>query len=294
VELETTGVREPLGGENPLVAPVDDPGTVACRCGEEPIDTSFGQHVVGPKCRAQIARDVRHRFGAQRYGGRLYQFVEDVVQECYEKLVRPGGLDSFRPPPDRPPASAFRAWLAGVVRNHCNNKQKYWQVRPDLEGIKLDQLGDPMHAETPAQALALQSLRELKDGAVADVEPRWREKGAKWSERFDVFLPFVLEQDDDYERAQERLGISALNARQLKFKLAGEIGLAARSRVRDELFLEPGLSSAEVDARIDQAIDELFRDAFPEREDWQLGFLSGKPESELKPERDEVPPESET
>src|SRR5687768_18618892 len=101
-----------------MVAPVDDPRAEACRCGEELIDAPFGRDVVGQKCGTQIARQVRYRFGARRYGGRLSQFVEDVVQECYKKLTSPGGLDSFQPPPDRPLASAFRAWLSRLVTYH--------------------------------------------------------------------------------------------------------------------------------------------------------------------------------
>jgi hypothetical protein len=266
-----------------MLVPPDHCKTDRCPCGEEPLDAPFGAHVVGPQCRAQIERHVRRRFGSHRFRGRYSQAVEDTVQECYEKLVRPGGLDSFRPQPGKPRVEAFRAWLSGVVRYHCNNKGDYFKCRPDLvHGNPVDGLPEPLQAKTPAAAFALESLLTLALGAIADVEPRWREKSPVWRERFDVFLPFVLERDDDYGRAQQRLGIKYDHARQLKFMLDREIGQAARARVRDELFLEPGLSPAEIEARIGQAIEELLCDAFPEGDGFALAFL--KPERERDPE----------
>jgi hypothetical protein len=293
VELEPpTNAWKPLGSQQLMAAPPDDPEDEACPCGEEPIGALFGQHVVGVKCRAQIEGAVRHRFGAHRYRGRFSQAVEDVVQECYVKLVRPGGLDSFRPQPGKPRADSFRAWLSGVVRNHCNNKGDHIRSHPDLDADPVDGIPEPMHAKTPAAAFAEEALRDLARGAVADVEARWRQKGAVSSERFDVFLPFVLERDDDYGRAQRRLAIKYDHARKLKFTLDGEIRRAARARVRDELFLEPGLSPAEIEAMIDQAIDELLCDAFPGGEGRALGFLKAEPEPELEPEQNDAPPES--
>jgi hypothetical protein len=280
----------PPHGRQPMVAPPEDAKAVACPCGEELIEPPVGKHVVGPGCRARIERHVSQRFGTHRFGGRFSRDVEDIVQECYEKLARPGGLDSFRPQPPKPLANAFRSWLSGVVRNHCNNKRDYIHCRPDLDGDPLDGIPEPTQPRSPQHAFALECLLDLARGAVADVEPRWRAKGADWSERFDVFLPFALQEDDDYERARRRLGISCELARQLKFTLRRDIREAARARVRDELSLEPGLSHEAIEARIDQAIETLLADAFPSTDSCNLAFL--KPDPDAKLERSDAPSES--
>jgi hypothetical protein len=268
---------EPTASDSPEAPP---PGT--CLCGEEQLVTPCGRHIIGARCQILIQREVRHRFDYPRFGGRFSHAVEDIVQECYEKLSRPGGVGSFRPPPDRPAANAFRAWLRGVVRNHCNNKQKSLGI--DLRGVALEQTPEPTHAKTPEQAFALECLLELAESAIAEVEARWRETGR--GERFDVFLPFVLERDDDYARAEQRLGLEVNHLRQLKHKLTLDIRHAARARQRDELFLEPGLSLESIEAKIDQSLRDLLRDAFPDTDRQTLNF----PWLEQAP----APPESRT
>lgn len=303
---------EPLA-QKPMFAPPDD--RKACPCGDEFVDGLLHGHVVGLQCRARIEGVVRHRFGPHRFGGRFSDEVEDFVQDCYARLSRPETLESFRPPPDRPLAGAFRAWLSGVAHNHCNNVLKSRGIFPTSHGKELerpvaaqsktafkrrylielakgDELSEPMDAETPESAFAQQYLKELAEAAIGDVEARWKEKG--WSLRFDVVLPLVLKEDDDYEPARQRLNITCNHARQLKFRLLEEIRNVVRARVMDELFLEPGLSPANIEARISQFIAELLRDAFPGKDIRTPGFFSIEPEPEpdAKPEGEEPPSES--
>ena len=50
-----------------------------------------------------------------------------MIQDCYQKLLARGGLDSFQAPPGREAGEAFGAWLWTVVHRHCNNKVHYLQ-----------------------------------------------------------------------------------------------------------------------------------------------------------------------
>jgi len=280
----------------------------ACPCGEEPIDVRLGQHIIGPNCQALVIGQVRRRFGAHRYGGRLAHDVEDIVQECYKKLLAPGGLDSFRPPPARPLAVAFRAWLFGVVKYHCHNKWRDFRRRNRVTDNPKPTSGAATDAEplastvetpdvvTPESEWARDWLRALAEGAVADVEVMWTKKGGSWSDRFHAVLPIAVPVGEDYANASATLGIPSNHARQLVFGLRGDLRKAGRARVEDELSLEPGLSRASIEAKITEAIRELLDAAFPGGHGLRWDFFAAEeePEAAKEPERqrNDAPPES--
>ena len=199
-----------------------------------------------------------------------------LVHDCYVKLLVPGGLDSFLPPPDRPLAVAFRAWLFGVVRYHCNNRLRQLgrdPVRNSDQPNPTDGHADSdigargvsgrMVSVSQEEEFARDCLRCLADGAVADVEARWRARRKNGAERFRVLLPIALNLGGSYGSASKELGILCNNARQLVNELREELERAVRTRVQDELRLEPGLSEESIKGRVDAAIKELFDAAFP-------------------------------
>jgi DNA-directed RNA polymerase specialized sigma24 family protein len=235
---------------------------VCCPCGAE-LEAPHSGQLLCSEHQQQIARYVRRRFGPHRYGGRYAGSVEDFVQDCLERLVAPGGLDTFRPHAGRERADAFGAWLGVVLRYYCNNKLKYLGIRPDFAGELRDPIPEAAHAMTPAQAFTRQCILELVNAAVARVGVEWKSKGSKAAQRFDVFLPFVLGGDARYEQAQEVLGVSEGNAKRIKCNLAQDIQFALRCLVRDTLHLEPGLDHKSIERRIDEEIDALFEAAYP-------------------------------
>jgi len=281
-----------------MLAPPQTSKARACPCGEEPIGAPPG-HIIGPNCRALVTGQVRRRFGAHRYGGRLAHDVEDIVQDCYKKLLAPGGLDSFRPPSTRPLAVAFRAWLFGVVKYHCHNKLRDFQRRNRLidnpmpasttaaEAEPLAPVPEMVDLVTPESEWARDWLRALGEGAVTDVEVLWRGKGGPWSDRFHAILPIAVPLGEDYASASAVLGIPSNHARQLVFGLRGDLRKAGRARVEDELCLEPGLSRASIEAKISSAIRELLDAAFPNGQGlpWDFFAAEQEPEEGKKPER---------
>lgn len=236
------------------------PELSCCPCGQE-VETLGGRHFLCAKHRQQVLRDVSRRFGSHRYGGRYADSVEDYVHDCYEKLLTPGVLDRFQPEPGRARADAFGAWLYRVVEYQCNNKLDYLQLRQT--GEPADPAAEPAHAMTPDQAFAQKALKELVALAVADVQTKWKQSGSKKALRFEVFLSFINGEDDDYEHAQMILGVSNANAKKIKHDLGQEVLQAVRLRVRDTLYLEPGLTLHEIERRIDDEIKALLDAAFP-------------------------------
>ena len=277
MDIEPTSRWVPPGRQKPMVLSSSEPAR--CPCGDEPNDDCRDGHAIGPNCRRLVVAHVRRRFGAHRYGGRMAHHVEDVVQECYMKLLVRGGLDSFQPRPDRPLAVAFRVWLFALVGNHCNNQLKkagrdpiHNSDRPNPTDSQSDsstgalrRVFEPMDTVSPEVKFARDWLRCLADDAVTDVEAGWRARRKNGAERFRVLLPIALERDGcgDYQRASEDLGILHNNARLLAHELREDLDTAVRKRVQDELRLEPGLSEASIKARVDAAIKEHFDAAFP-------------------------------
>jgi hypothetical protein len=260
VELEPpTSTCEGSVLSEPMPPSSDEFDPPCCPCGVELEARHTGQPLCA-KHQQQIAGYVGRRFGRHRYGGRYASFIEDFVQDCYRKLAEPSGLGTFRPDASRERADAFGAWLGVLLRNHCNNKLKY-----GLSGVavSLDASPEPVHEMTPAQAFARQCLHDLLGTAVDGVEADWRAKGSKASQRFDVFLPFVLGEKAQYKQAQEVLGVSEENAKKIKCNLAEDTRIAARRLVRDTLDLEPGLDRKGIERRIDEEIGALFDEAFP-------------------------------
>jgi hypothetical protein len=233
-----------------------------CPCGDESLDTARGMHVVGAKCREQVARHVRRRFGPHRFGGRYAADVEDLIQDCYRNLLAPSGLDKFQPAVGRERSDAFRAWLWRVVHNHCNNKEDYFRAHPEVGGDTLDRLHESRHAITPEQAFARTRILEIIAAAAAVVEPAWRAKGPKGSQRFDVIVALVCE-EIDVSGARERLDITSLHVRQLKWQLADELRPEVRKQIRDDLLLPPGSDPEAIEREIDQEIEALFQAAYP-------------------------------
>jgi hypothetical protein len=186
-----------------------------------------------------------------------------MIQDCYQKLLAPGGLDSFRPPPDREVSDAFGAWLWAVVHHHCNNRAHYLQAQPAVGGDGLESVSESQDAITPEQEFARTRIRELSERAVAELAPSWRAKGPVWSERLDVILQLISEKEADSERARTRLGISDEHLRQLKFKLTKRIRHEWRKQILDDLIIEPGVSPEVIELMIDREIEDLFEAAYP-------------------------------
>jgi hypothetical protein len=288
VEFESTSGWQATSATPPMIASPDDVSFQRCPCGAESLGAHAGQHVLGPTCRALVVGHVGRSCGA-----RFAHDVEDIVQDCYRKLWSPGGLDHFRPPPDRPRARAFRAWLYQVVWNHCANWRGYVRRRPDLhrhgnptppddasdaEAGLLGRLFDPAHTPTQEEEWALNWLRSIAGSAVADARARWSRR-PKSARRFDVILPVALKLEGTYALAAAQLGIKENHARQLGDVLRKALRKAVRARVQDELFLEPALSQKSIDAKIDEAIQEHFEAACPGGHALPLDFFMPEQES---------------
>ena len=234
-----------------------------CPCGHESLDSGGGRHVIGALCREKVERHVRRRFGRHRYGGRYATEVPDLIQDCYQRLLAPGGLNRFQPAPGREAGDAFAGWLWKVVHNYCNNKVHGLLAQPAVGGDKLDSVPESRDAITPEQAFAQLRIRELGERAVAEAKEDWEAKGAIWIERFNVILQLVYEKEADTARACERLGITDLHLRQLRFKLTARIRLEWRKQILDGLELEPGIEPQVIELMIDREIEALFQEAFP-------------------------------
>jgi len=252
----------PPGASRPTLRRSKEPIASHCPCGE-PVEARAAGHILCGKHREQVLRGIRRRFGSHRYGGRYAHHVEDYVQECYEKLLKPSGVESFQPQPERPRADAFGAWLWRVVQRFCINKRVYLLCRP-TEAPE-DAAVECSHELTPDQAFARKCLDELLGLAVADVGAKWKTDSKK-EQRFEFFVSFLTEANHEYEQAELELGVSNVNAKQIRHKLAKDVRHAARRRVRDTLYLEPGLEPAEIERRIDAEIQALLDAAFPARE----------------------------
>jgi hypothetical protein len=235
----------------------DEFETPCCPCGVE-LEARHGGQPLCAKHQQQIAGYVGRRFGRHRYGGRYASFVEDFVQDCYVKLLGRSGLKTFRPAAGRERADAFGAWLGVLLRHYCNNKLDYLGIRNHEPP---DTIPEPAHAMTPEQAFARQCIVDLAGAAFSRVEADW--KGCQGSQRFEVFLPFVLEGNAQYKQAQEVLGVSEENAKRIKCNLAKDTRIEVRRLVRDTLDLEPGLDHKGIERRIDEEISALFDAAFP-------------------------------
>lgn len=246
--------------KRPILRRTKEPILSRCPCGQQ-VEAQAAGHVLCAKHREQVLSGIRRRFGSHRYGARYAHHVEDFVQECYLKLLNPGGLDSFQPQTEHLRADAFGAWLWRVVQNYCHNKWKAIECRPTE--VPEDAALESSHELTPDQAFARKCLDELIALAVADVEAKWKATGDKRARRFEVFVSFLSEENSNYDEAERQLGVSNVLAKQLKHKLSKEVLQAVRGRVRDTLYLEPGLEPDEVERRIEAEIQALFDAAFP-------------------------------
>ena len=240
----------------------DLPKRNLCPCGEESLDAWGGLHVIGAKCRERVAKHTRYHFGRLRLAGRLGTGVEDLIQDCYGKLLGPGGLDSFQPPIGREQGDAFRAWLSAVVRHHCINRRDLIHARPEEGGDTLDRVPESRHAITSEQVFARRRILEIIELAAAAVEPAWRAMGPKRSERFEV-IALLLVEKVDAKTARERLRMNDGLLKKLKSELKSELLPEVRKQVLDDLFLPPGLDPEAIELRIDQEIAELFQAAYP-------------------------------
>jgi DNA-directed RNA polymerase specialized sigma24 family protein len=235
-----------------------------CPCGEEPIDGSRGGGVLGASCIRVVTGCIWSFFGR-----RGPEKIADLVQECFEKLLAPKGLDCFELPPGVNAADAFRAWLRGVTRNHCLRRLTYDGVRELIEPEPPHGLPEPSDSEA---GFAIDWLRQLAHSAMLEVEPRWRARGQDSSERFDVFWQLISQDSTDYAYACEKFSITEENARVIKARLKDEINQEVRKQVLDTLLLEPGLDEKAIDRKIDEEIEALFLAAFPSGCVWdQLG-----------------------
>lgn len=263
METERTSSRERMQRAQPSAGSVSVLQRSLCPCGGESLDSCRGFHVIGPRCREKVERHVRRRFGPHRYGGRYAAEVPDMVQDCYQKLLAPGGLDSFRPVAALEQSDAFGGWLWQVVRNHCNNRLKYLLAQPAVSNGGTENLPEQAEAISPEQEFARALIRELSEAAVALVAPTWRARGPMWSERFDVIVRLISEQEADAKRACERLAIDASHLGVLKLKLAALLRLEWRKQIFDGLALEPGLAPEVIELMIDREIEALFQAAYP-------------------------------
>lgn len=274
------------GNSNLMSRSGDERDGPHCPCGQE-LEERESKHFLCATHRQQVVSAVKRRFGRHRYGGRYAASVEDFVNDCYEKLLRPGGVASFRAG-----ARPFGGWLHVVVRNFCNNKQDYLLAHPGVAGESLDSALDSAFGVTPDQAFARRYALDLVRDSVAEVEAEWKARGPKASQRFDVFAPFILGEAARYGDAQSALGVTVSNAKKIKSELAEGIRLALRRRVRDTLDIEPGLNHECIERQVDQEIEELLSGAFPKGSELEAmrrkqGDEDEKPELEIeKPESD--------
>jgi hypothetical protein len=186
-----------------------------------------------------------------------------MIQDCYQKLLAPGGVDSFRPVAAPHQRDAFGGWLWQVVCNHCNNKLKYLLAQPAVGHAGKEDLPDQREASSPEQEFARALIRELSEAAVALVAPAWRARGPSWSERFDVIVRLISEEEPDTKRACARLAIDASHLGVLKLKLTALLRLEWRKQIFDGLALEPGLEPEVIELMIDREIEALFQAAYP-------------------------------
>jgi DNA-directed RNA polymerase specialized sigma24 family protein len=244
-----------------------------CPCGDEPIDSVQGRGVLGSECAGAVVRNVRWWLG-RRYPDE----IEDFVQDVYLKLVAPKGLETFIPPA-QDVGEAFRAWLYGVVRFYALYTIQMRRRRAHIAPGKTDVLPEPTDR---AQAFARACIADMVTKAIECVSVDWEARKEQGRERFDVFLPFVLEADINYARARSRLGISYELAKKLRYDLKEEVCFAVRTQVRDSLALEPGSDAETIERRIDDEICDLFEQAFPDNCVWDFFFPS--PDSNDDPE----------
>jgi hypothetical protein len=263
MEIEPNSSHQVPAPPRQLAGWIDLSQPSLCPCGQESLASGGGRHLIGPTCREKIERHIRRRFGAHRYGGRYAAEVPDMIQDCYQKLLGPGGLVSFQLPPGRDAGDAFGAWLWSVLRNYCNNKLHYLQAQPAVGSDDLECVPESRNAITPGQAFARKRICELSKCAVAHVEQNWRAKGVTGGERFDVILPLVYEEDADPQPAYERLGITGGHLRKLKHELRKEIRLESRKQILDGLVLEPEFEPELVELMIDRDIEALLEEAYP-------------------------------
>jgi hypothetical protein len=288
MEIESTSSRQTPQRAPRLTGPIALLQPSLCPCGHELLDTRRGLHVLGARCREKVERHVRRRFGSHRYGGRFAAEVPDMIQDCYQKLLAPGGLDSFQPAPGRDAGDAFGGWLWKVVHHHCNNKVHYLLAQPAVGSDGLDSVPESRDAITPDQAFAQMRIRTLSERAVSELAADWRARGPCWSERLDVILQLVYEKEADTERARERLGITDVHLRQLKHKFTQRIRFEWRKQILEELVLEPGVAPELVERMIDEEIEALFQTAYPGSD--PLASLVSEPEPEAKEEERESKP----
>jgi DNA-directed RNA polymerase specialized sigma24 family protein len=242
-----------------------------CPCGGEPL-ASHGLHLLGEVCCERVRGCARRYFGND---GRFGDTLEDVVQQCYAKLARPGAFTRFEPPAGRDPADAFRAFVYCACKNVCLSRlkllrshSKVWQPEPAYPA----EAAAPM---SPVQAFSREVIQNHAERAVDLVRQRHHSLGPKYGARFDALWQQLSTDSVDYDRLQERFGDNRQTLKQAMCALKKEIVKASRRSVQDTLALGPYPDTFSIEFKVDEEIHDLFEAAFPGESERLLDFFVG-------------------
>jgi DNA-directed RNA polymerase specialized sigma24 family protein len=242
-----------------------------CPCGGEPL-ASHGLHLLGEACCERVRGWARRYFGSN---GRFGDTLEDVVQQCYAKLARPGALTRFEPPAGRDRADAFRAFVYCSCKNVCLSRlkllrshSKVWQPEPAYPA----EAAAPM---SPLQAFSRKVIETHAERAVDLVRQRHRSLEPKYAARFDALWQQLSTDGVDYDRLQERFGDNRQTLKQAMCALRKELVKASRQSVQDTLALDPYLDTFSIEFAVDEEIHDLFEAAFPGESERLLDFYVG-------------------
>jgi hypothetical protein len=235
-----------------------------CPCGQSL--ENLAQHVMCRACRAFVRAMLERRFGAGRFGGRVANRVEDIEQDLYaEQLLRPGGLGTFRPPPD--PQHRFlacRKWLAIVVRNFSDIRHA--KIVRELSLLAAVDPPEGCHAATGER----EYLREWARSVVKQSYQRLCERYARSGQLdyLETLAPFLIGPEPDSAEVAAQLGKSRDALKKNVFDMRERWRYELRWTVRDTLIFPPGTDRAAQDRLIDQEIEELSRALFADGEEW--------------------------
>ena len=246
-----------------------------CPCGSEPL-ASHGLHLLGAVCCERVQGCARRYFGNGRFGDTL----EDVVQQCYAKLARPGTLSRFEPPAGRDPADAFRAFVYCVCKRVCLTRLRHLKGTSGIWHQAPEDTIEPGAGLSPLQAFARDCITDTAQRAVGLVEALYASRGQKSLERFQVMLPLILTDSVDYEWLCQRLGDEYGRLKKAKSDLHKEIIKTACRLIQDTLPLTPGLDDCSIEYAVDEEIHDLFASAFPGQTERFLDFFVGLEEGE--------------
>lgn len=177
-------------------------------------------------------------YGYLRRQGHSPADAEDLTQAFFARLLSKGDLRQFEPAQGR-----FRCWLLGCLRHFLANQRDREQARKrggDCHILPLEQisaveerfLGERSNACSADQAFDRSWALAVLESARRNLREEYVRRG--WTERFELFEPFLPGEESDLTQKQVggRLGLSEGAVKSEVYRLKRRLGELIRAEIR--------------------------------------------------------------